>query len=127
MAMSGYSFDMKGSMFNYEDGVDKLRFEKNGGNTSALFTPETFEDMDKVKYIMQTGSNIGYVPPTTGGATGGELNGAGAEFVGAGNGANGGDVNIMNEGAKVNTVSSNQTHMNEDTGTKDKSFNLDLD
>jgi len=33
----------------------------------------------------------------------------------------------MNEGAKVNTVSSNQTHMNEDTGTKDKSFNLDLD
>ena len=48
-------------------------------------------------------------------------NNAGAEFVSAGNGANGGgNVSIMNEGAKVNTVSANQTHMSEDTGTADK-------
>ena len=31
----------------------------------------------------------------------------------------GGNVNIMNE-AKVNTISSNQTHMTEDTSTNDK-------
>ena len=55
-----------------------------------------------------------------GGATGGELNNAGAEFVGTGGNSAGGNVSIMNEGAKVNTVSANQTHMSEDTGTADK-------
>ena len=79
--------------------------------------------------IKKTGEAVaGTGGTTTGGATGGELNGAGAEFVGTGSGTgNGGDVNIMNEGAKVNTISSNQNHMNEGTGTNDKSFNLDLD
>jgi hypothetical protein len=63
---------------------------------------------------------------TTGGATGGELNNTGAEFVGAGNPTGGGSVNVVNEGAKVNTVSANQTHMSEDTGTNDKNARLDL-
>ena len=120
MAMSGYSLDMKGSLYNYEEGRNKLAFEKDGGNTFASITPDTFEDMNEIKYIMQTGSNIGYVAPTTGGATGGELNGAGAEFVSTGGGKQEGGFNIYNEGAKVNTVSSNQNHMSEDTGANDK-------
>src|SRR5210317_524820 len=122
MAMSGYSFDMKGSLYNYEEGRNKLAFEKNGGNTSASIQADTFEDMNEIKYITQTGSNIGYVPPTTGGASGGDLNTQGAEFVGSNNGTGGGDVNIMNEGAKVNTGSSQQTHMTEDTGSNDKGY-----
>ena len=63
---------------------------------------------------------------TTGGATGGELNNASAEFVGAGNPTGESSVNVVNEGAEVNTVSANQTHMSEDTGTNDKNARLDL-
>jgi len=122
MGMSGYSFDFEGSLRSYENGVNKFRFEKDSGGTTAMIQPNTFEDMNEIKYILERGSNIGYVPPTTGGATGGELNGAGAEFVASGNGASGGDANTYIEGARVNTVSSNQTHMTEDTGSNDKSY-----
>jgi len=122
MGMSGYSFDFEGSLRSYENGVNKFRFEKDSGGTTAIIQPNTFEDMNEIKYILERGSNIGYVPPTTGGATGGELNGAGAEFVASGNGASGGDANTYIEGARVNTVSSNQTHMTEDTGSNDKSY-----
>jgi hypothetical protein len=122
MAMSGYQFDMEKSLMAYEQGMNKLQFSKNGGRVSSSIAASTFDDMNEIKYILERGSNIGYVPPTTGGATGGELNGAGAEFVASGNGASGGDANTYIEGARVNTVSSNQTHMTEDTGSNDKSY-----
>ena len=122
MAMSGYQFDMEKSLMAYEQGMNKLQFSKDGGNVSSSIAASTFDDMNEIKYILERGSNIGYVPPTTGGATGGELNGAGAEFVASGNGASGGDANTYIEGARVNTVSSNQTHMTEDTGSNDKSY-----
>ena len=54
------------------------------------------------------------------------MNNAGAEFVGAGNPTGGGNVNVINEGAKVNTVSSNATHMSEDIGSNDKSYRESL-
>ena len=76
------------------------------------------EDGFMVKRIVP--ATIESVDTTTGGATGGELNNAGAEFVGTGGNGAGGNLSIMNEGAKVNTVSANQTHMSEDTGTADK-------
>jgi len=122
MAMSGYQFDMEKSLMAYEQGMNKLQFSKDGGRVSSSIAASTFDDMNEIKYILERGSNIGYVPPTTGGATGGELNGAGAEFVASGNGASGGDANTYIEGARVNTVSSNQTHMTEDTGSNDKSY-----
>src|SRR6056300_46930 len=43
MAMSGYRFDMKGSLYNYEEGFNKLAFEKNGGKTSASIKADTFD------------------------------------------------------------------------------------
>ena len=113
----------------FQDGFKMLSFEKGGKSYLADLTGnETFDAASAIEFMAN--SNTGSITPaatTTGGATGGELNNAGAEFVGAGNPTGGGSVNVVNEGAKVNTVSSNQTHMNEDTGTKDKSFNLDLD
>ena len=76
--------------------------------------------------MLMMNSNVLYKGRWNNSATGGELNNAGAEFVGAGNPTGGGSVNVVNEGAKVNTVSSNQTHMSEDTGTNDKNARLDL-
>ena len=114
-----------------EDTANTMAAElsKSGqGQFQAVFDDGGFFGRKFYK-IVKTGEAVaGTGGTTTGGATGGQINSESAEFVGAGNGTNGGgDVNIMNEGAKVNTVSSNQTHMSEDTGTKDKSFNLDLD
>ena len=102
---------------------------KSGQGKFEAVNVDPFGPFNEHYQIRKTGEAVaGTGGTTTGGATGGELNGAGAEFVGTGSGTgNGGDVNIMNEGAKVNTISSNQNHMNEGTGTNDKSFNLDLD
>jgi hypothetical protein len=119
IAASGLPFDLEGSLYHYNKGVKKLRFAS--GDTSSNILTSNFEDDEKMKMLMSnTNAAIQGAGETTGGATGGELNNAGAEFVASGSGAGGGDVNIMNEGAKVNTVSSNQNHMKEDTGTADK-------
>ena len=115
---------------------NKVKFGRNDEEEAAMYAAELskmgqgkFEPYYETKgfnhyAIRKTGEAVASATgTTTGGATGGELNGAGAEFVGAGNGANGGgNVNIMNEGAKVNTVSSNQNHMSEDTGSNDKGY-----
>ena len=115
---------------------NKVKFGRNDEDEAAAYAAELskmgqgkFEPYYETKgfnhyAIRKTGEAVtGTGGTTTGGATGGQINSESAEFVGAGNGANGGgDVNIMNEGAKVNTVSSNQNHMNEDTGSNDKSF-----
>jgi len=125
IAASGLPFDLEGSLYHYNKGVKKLRFAS--GDTSSNILTSNFEDKEKMKMLMSnTNAAIQGAGETTGGATGGELNNAGAEFVASGSGAGGGDVNIMNEGAKVNTVSSNQNHMSEDTGTNDKNARLDL-
>ena len=126
MAMSGYQFDIEKSLMAYEQGFNKLQFTKNGGNTSAAITAATFDDMEEIKYILERGSNIGYEPATTGGATGNDLNNESAEFVGATNGAGGGDQSTYVEGAKVSTVSSQQNYMSEDTGTQDKEFKFEV-
>ena len=119
IAASGLPFDLEGSLYHYNKGVKKLRFAS--GDTSSNILTSNFEDKEKMKMLMSnTNAAIQGAGETTGGATGGELNNAGAEFVASGSGAGGGDVNIMNEGAKVNTVSSNQNHMSEDTGANDK-------
>ena len=125
IAASGLPFDLEGSLYHYNKGVKKLRFAS--GDTSSSILTSNFEDDEKMKMLMSnTNAAIQGAGETTGGATGGELNNAGAEFVASGSGAGGGDVNIVNEGSKVNTVSSNQTHMSEDTGTNDKNARLDL-
>ena len=126
---TGYRFDLQGTRQMFMDGFKMLSFEK--GNMSYLADLAGGDNFDAASAIELMGTNnnaknIELVKSTTGGATGGELNGAGAEFVGAGNPTGGGDVNIVNEGSKVNTVSSNQTHMSEDTGTNDKNARLDL-
>ena len=119
VAASGLPFDLEGSLYHYNKGVKKLRFAS--GDTSSNILTSNFEDDDKMKMLMMdSNAAIQGQGETTGGATGGELNNAGAEFVGAGNPTGGGSVNVVNEGAKVNTVSANQTHMSEDTGTNDK-------
>ena len=125
VAASGLPFDLEGSLYHYNKGVKKLRFAS--GDTSSNILTSNFEDDDKMKMLMMdSNAAIQGQGETTGGATGGELNNAGAEFVGAGNPTGGGSVNVVNEGAKVNTVSANQTHMSEDTGTNDKNARLDL-
>ena len=119
IAASGLPFDLEGSLYHYNKGVKKLRFAS--GDTSSNILTSNFEDKEKMKMLMMnSNAAIQGQGETTGGATGGELNNAGAEFVASGSGAGGGDVNIMNEGAKVNTVSSNQNYMSEDTGANDK-------
>ena len=119
VAASGLPFDLEGSLYHYNKGVKKLRFAS--GDTSSNILTSNFEDDDKMKMLMMdSNAAIQGQGETTGGATGGELNNAGAEFVGAGNPTGGGSVNVVNEGAKVNTVSANQTHMSEDTSTADK-------
>ena len=129
-----------GSVINPEDGeMLKIR-DEDTANTMAAELSKSGQGQFQAVYddggffgrkfykIVKTGEAVaGTGGGTTGGATGGELNGAGAEFVANGSGSGtGGNVNIMNEGAKVNTVSSNQTHMSEDTGTNDKNARLDL-
>ena len=125
IAASGLPFDLEGSLYHYNKGVKKLRFAS--GDTSSNILTSNFEDKEKMKMLLSnTNAAIQGAGETTGGATGGELNNAGADFVASGSGTGGGDVNIVNEGSKVNTVSSNQTHMSEDTGTNDKNARLDL-
>jgi len=125
VAASGLPFDLEGSLYHYNRGVKKLRFAS--GDTSSNILTNNFEDDEKMKMLMSnTSAAIQGAGETTGGATGGELNNAGADFVATGNGTGGGDVNIMNEGAKVNTVSSNQNVMSEDTGSNDKSYRESL-
>tara|TARA_Y100000004_G_scaffold181931_1_gene228145 strand:+ start:60 stop:1820 length:1761 start_codon:yes stop_codon:yes gene_type:complete len=125
VAASGLPFDLEGSLYHYNKGVKKLRFAS--GDTSSNILTSNFEDDDKMKMLMMnSNAAIQGQGETTGGATGGELNNAGAEFVGAGNPTGGSNVNVVNEGAKVNTVSANQTHMSEDTNTNDKNARLDL-
>ena len=115
---------------------DKVKFGRNDEEEASQYAAELskmgqgkFEPYYETKgfnhyAIRKTGEAVsGTGGTTTGGATGGQINSESAEFVGAGNGANGGgNVNIMNEGAKVNTVSSNQNHMSEDSGSADKNF-----
>jgi hypothetical protein len=50
------------------------------------------------------------------------MNNEGAAFARYGKKGGGGDANTYIEGARVNTVSSNQTHMTEDTGSNDKTY-----
>ena len=126
MNMSGYAIDIEKSLMAYEMGINKLQFTKPGG-ISASIDANTFDDMNEIKYILERGSNIGYEAPTTGGATGNELNNAGAEFVGATTSGTGGGTYV--EGAQSNTsmVNNNQnTYMTEDTGSSDKKIKDDL-
>ena len=119
IAASGLPFDLEGSLYHYNKGVKKLRFAS--GDTSSNILTSNFEDDEKMKMLMSnTNAAIQGAGETTGGATGGELNNAGAEFVSTGGGKQEGGFNIYQEGAKVNTVSSNQNYMNEDTGTSDQ-------
>ena len=121
VAATGLNFDLEGSLYHYKRGVKKLRFAS--GDESSNIMTDTFGDEDKIGTLIgDRNAAIQNGATTTGGATGGELNGAGAEFVASGNGASGGDANTYIEGARVNTVSSNQTHMTEDTGSNDKSY-----
>jgi len=127
VAASGLSFDLEGSLYNYKRGVNNLRFAT--GDTSSQIAASTFGDEDKINTLIgNKNAAIQNIPKSefSQGTSGGELNGAGAEFVGAGNPTGGGSVNVINEGAKVNTVSSNATHMTEDTGSNDKSYKESL-
>ena len=121
-----------GDVVNPDTGK-KVKFGRNDEESAAQYAAELskmgqgqFEPYFETKglnhyAIRKVGESItGAGGTTTGGATGGELNNAGAEFVGTGGNGAGGNLSIMNEGAKVNTVSANQTHMSEDTGTADK-------
>ena len=121
-----------GDVVNPDTGK-KVKFGRNDEDAAAQYAAELskmgqgkFEPYFETKglnhyAIRKVGESItGAGGTTTGGATGGELNNAGAEFVGTGGNGAGSNVSIMNEGAKVNTVSANQTHMSEDTGTSDK-------
>ena len=65
-------------------------------DTSSNILTRILEDDNKMKMLMMN-SRHNSNAETTGGATGGELNNAGAEFVAAGNPTGGGNVNIMNE------------------------------
>ena len=121
-----------GDVVNPDTGK-KVKFGRNDEEAAAQYAAELskmgqgkFEPYFETKglnhyAIRKTGEAItGANGTTTGGATGGELNNAGAEFVGTGSPTGGSNVNVINEGAKVNTVSANQNHMSEDTGTADK-------
>ena len=125
---TGYRFDLIGTRQMFKDGFKMLSFERGDKSYLAdLAGGDNFDAASAIEFM--SNSNTGSITPvstTTGGATGGELNNAGAEFVGAGNPTGGGSVNVINEGAKVNTVSSNATHMTEDTGSNDKSYKESL-
>jgi len=126
IAASGMSFDLEGSLYNYERGVKNLRF--TSGDTSSLIAASAFGDEDKINTLIgnKNAAIQGAGETTTGGATGNDLNNQSAEFVGASNGAGGGDTSTYVEGAKVSTVSSQQNYMSEDTGTQDKEFKFEV-
>mgnify|MGYP005994988741 CR=1 FL=1 len=121
VAATGLNFDLEGSLYHYKRGVKKLRFA-SGDDSSNILT-DTFGDEDKIGTLIgDRNAAIQNVATTTGGATGTEMNNEGAAFARYGKKGGGGDANTYIEGARVNTVSSNQTHMTEDTGSNDKTY-----
>ena len=122
---SGYRFSLENTKSMYMTNQDSFVFKKPDGSSFLQMNTAAFNAKDTLDVIKEN-PNIQAFAPATGGATGAEMNNAGAEFVGAGNPTGGGNVNVINEGAKVNTVSSNATHMTEDTGSNDKSYRESL-
>lgn len=121
VAATGLNFDLEGSLYHYKRGVKKLRF--TSGDESSNIMTDTFGDEDKIGTLIgDRNAAIQNVATTTGGATGTEMNNEGAAFARYGKKGGGGDANTYIEGARVNTVSSNQTHMTEDTGSNDKGY-----
>jgi len=122
---TGYRFDLQGTRYQFTEGAGKYFSFENSKGEGFMTDATNFNAQESIDFI-NSGKTISFNTPSTGGTTGGDLNTQGAEFVATGNGAGGGDVNIMNEGAKVNTVSSNQNIMSEDTGSNDKGYKDEL-
>ena len=123
IAASGLPFDLEGSLYNYKRGVKNLRF--SSGDTSSIIAASTFGDEDKINTLIgNKNAAIQNIPKSELGTSGAEMNAMSTDI--ATQNGSGGDVNIVNEGSKVNTVSANQTHMSEDTTTADKNARLAL-
>jgi len=118
---TGFRFSLERTKAMYNTDQDSFVFEKPDGQAYLAMNTAAFNAKDQIELIKQnptiTASSV-----STGGATGTEMNNEGAEFNRYGKKGGGGNANTYIEGAKVNTVSSNQTHMTEDTGSNDKSY-----
>ena len=118
---TGFRFSLERTKAMYNTDQDSFVFEKPDGQAYLAMNTAAFNAKDQIELIKQN-PNITASSISTGGATGKEMNNEGAEFNRYGKKGGGGDANTYIEGAKVNTVSSNQTHMTEDTGSNDKGY-----